>query len=69
MTRDFISPEEGAELKRLLKEWRAAQLREIEAAKANGMESEAYNRAAAETAAIVGRIKEIQGTTGRHWMA
>ena len=76
MARSVISPEEGAELKRLYADLPEAYKRAAAALRTDPpghvLEGEALKRFMAEeakVAAIVRRIKEIQGTTGEHWMA
>ena len=69
MTKTFITPEEGAELKQLEQDYLDAHRRARDAVVTEGMSSEAYLKADAETARIMRRIKEIRGTSGKHWMA
>lgn len=71
MAETFITPEQSAELEQLREEYIAATARAAAAivGAAGGMASDAFLEAEAETAAIVRRIKEIRGTTGKHWMS
>jgi hypothetical protein len=69
MAKSVITPEEGAELERLRREYAAATQRAIMAIASQGMDSEAFVKADAEAGAAVKRIKEILGVAGRHWMA
>jgi hypothetical protein len=65
MAKTVLTPEEGAELRKLQQDYIAATAR---TAAAIGVSEEAFVKADAETAAIVRRIKEILGTSGQHWM-
>ena len=74
MNNKVISPEEGEELRKLFKNLPKAHARASAALRTNGkpLEGELLRKFMEEDAKasdIVRRIKEIQGTTGKHWMA
>jgi hypothetical protein len=67
--RTNLTPEEGAELKRLRAKLLAADKRAKTILRAKGMTSPEFLAADKEVGAIVRKIKKIFGTTGKHWMA
>lgn len=64
--RTVISPEEGAELKRLYAELALAAKKANAVLRASGMTSQSFLEADRAMGKIVRRIKEIRGTTGKH---
>jgi hypothetical protein len=66
--RAVITPEEGAELKRLYATLPVASRKAKVALLRGGMTSESFRKADQEVSGIVRRIKEILGLTGKHWM-
>jgi hypothetical protein len=69
MTRNIISPEEGAELQRLYAEYEVAVVRAGSVLRAKGMGSPEFLEADSATGALWRRIREILGTDGLPWMA
>jgi hypothetical protein len=69
MANNVITPEEGEELKRLLAEHSAATLHGAAILRKYGMESQEFREADKATGALWMRIREIQGLSGKHWMA
>jgi hypothetical protein len=67
--RNFISPEEGAELKRLYAEHSAASKNAGTILATEGMDSPRFAEADKAVGVIWRRIREILGTSGSHWMA
>jgi hypothetical protein len=67
--RSIITPEEGAELTQLQLDSAVAIQRERHILATGGMESPEFLEATKASGAIIRRIREIQGTTGTHWMA
>jgi hypothetical protein len=68
--RTLLSPEEGAELKRLYEELESATKRVNVVLRKSGMTSEAFVNADREVTRIIQRIKKIHGLVGkpkRHW--
>lgn len=64
-----IRPEEGAELQRLYRDKEAAVQRCLAVLQTHAMESAEFFAAHETESAITRRIKEILGTTSKHWMA
>ncbi|MDA8190952.1 MAG: hypothetical protein M0Z68_05675 [Gammaproteobacteria bacterium] len=69
MTRNVISLEEGAELRRLLAEHTEATLYAGAILNKYGMESAEFREADKATGLLWRRIREIQGLSDQHWMA
>jgi hypothetical protein len=69
MVRNVISPEEGAELKRLYADHAAASERARAILAREGMESSRFLAADKAVGAIWHKIREILGTADSHWMA
>jgi hypothetical protein len=69
MVETFITPAQGAKLKELRAAYFEWTRRAADAIAEGGMSSEAFMKAEAETALIERQIREILGTTGKHWMA
>ena len=65
----ILSPEEGADLKRLYADLAHASRRATAFLRASGMDSAEFLRADREVTRIVKRIKEIRGVADKHWMA
>jgi len=65
----LLSPEEGADLKRLYADLAHASRRATAFLRASGMDSVEFLRADREVTRIVKRIKEIRGVADKHWMA
>ena len=65
----LLSPEEGADLKRLYADLAHASRRATAFLRASGMDSVEFLRADREVTRIVKRIKEIRGLADKHWMA
>jgi hypothetical protein len=63
----FITPEEGAEREPLLKDYQNSGARALAAP--SPYDAAAFAAAEAEQAAIVRRLREIDGTTGQPWNA
>jgi hypothetical protein len=64
-----LTPEEGAELNRLLAEHAEAGVRAGAVLAKHGMESPEFREADAATGALWVRIRELQGMAGKSWMA
>ena len=62
-----IDHQEAAELEQLLKDYLVTAERSLAAL--SPYDEATFLAVDAEQAVIVRRIKEIQGTTGQHWMA
>jgi hypothetical protein len=62
-----IDHQEAAELQQLFKDYLETASRALAAL--SPYDEATFVAVEAEQAAIVRRIKEIQGTTGQHWMA
>jgi hypothetical protein len=69
MTRFVITPEEWEEMERLLEEHKTASLHGATVLRKYGMDSQEFRDADKATGALWGRIREIQGLSGKHWMA
>jgi|HubBroStandDraft_5_1064220.scaffolds.fasta_scaffold2866385_1 hypothetical protein len=69
MARSVISPEEGAELERLMKQYPAALEQGAVVLAKKGMDSPEFAAADAATGKLWTRIRELQGMAGKHWMA
>jgi hypothetical protein len=67
MAKTFMTPEEGAEYERPMKEYLKATHRAMNALAARDLSG--FEKADGEAGVIVRRIKEILGTTGQRWMA
>jgi hypothetical protein len=67
-SRIVISPEAGAELKRLYSQLSVTSRRANAALLRGGMTSESFRKADEEVNAIIRRIKEILDLTGKDWM-
>ena len=65
----LLSPEEGADLKRLYADLAHATRRATANLRMSGMTSADFLRADREVTRIVKRIKEIRGLADKHWMA
>jgi hypothetical protein len=66
---DVITSEDGERLKRLYREHATAKEAEKAALQQFGMESREFAQADAKTNELWRRIRELDGTVGRHWMA
>lgn len=69
MAKEFMTPEQGAERAGLYEDLEIARRLTLAVVATEGMDSAAYLAADAREAAILRRIQEIEGTTGKHWMA
>jgi hypothetical protein len=69
MVPNVISPEEGAELKRLYADHAAASGRALAVLAREGMESPQFFEADKAVGVIWRKIREILGTANSHWMA
>lgn len=63
-----LTPEEQAELDRLLGEHAAAVKEAGAIAAMHGMDSAAFREADEKAGKLYQRIRELRGTTGEHWM-
>ena len=68
MTKMFITPAEGAELKQLYIKFRACTRHAMAVLAARGMESLEFQDADRASGRAWERIREIRGETGQHWM-
>ena len=68
MSKDVISPEEGAELRELRETYVRATQQAADAIMEDGMSSDAFAKADAEVGKAVLRIRELLGL-GQTWMS
>jgi hypothetical protein len=69
MSVPVLTGEEAAEFQRLYAEYAAAMVNALAILRAKGMSSEEFRQADAAAGALRARIRELQGTAGKHWMA
>jgi hypothetical protein len=69
MSQRILSPEEGEELNRLSREHEASVLRTRGILARHGMTSPEFAEADRADGARYKRIRELQGMSGKHWMA
>jgi len=68
MPKDILTPEEGAELKRLYDEHRDATVSAAGVLASHGMDSPEFSEADKRTTLTWSRIRDFLGTSASHWM-